>query len=133
MTGGIAAAARVVAEARALVGVRFRLHGRTPEQGLDCVGLTALALARAGHVGSLPLDYGLRTRDVGRAIGWLDAAGLVAADGQPGDVALVRAGPVQLHLAVMVPGGFVHAHASLRRVVETPGPLPWPVIGHWCA
>ena len=38
-------AAQVVAAARALVGVPFRLHGRDRD-GLDCVGLAALALGR---------------------------------------------------------------------------------------
>ena len=33
----------VEATARALVGVRFRLHGRDAVHGLDCVGLVALA------------------------------------------------------------------------------------------
>ena len=28
-------------------------------------------------------------------------------------------------------GGFVHADAQLRRVVERPGEPPWPVIGIW--
>jgi lipoprotein Spr len=51
----------------------------------------------------------------------------------PGDLALVRPGPLQLHLMILVPGGFVHAHAGLRRVVEMPGASPWPVMGWWRA
>jgi hypothetical protein len=35
----------------------------------------------------------------------------------------------QLHLAVLTDAGFVHAHAGLRRVVETAGMPEWPVIG----
>jgi hypothetical protein len=27
--------------------------------------------------------------------------------------------------------GIIHADAQLRRVVERPGPLPWPEIGRW--
>ena len=79
-------AAQVVAAARALVGVPFRLHGRDRD-GLDCVGLAALAL--------------------------------------------VRPGPLQLHLMIGTGAGFVHAHAGLGRVVETPGLSPWPVLGWW--
>ncbi|WP_317617053.1 hypothetical protein [Sphingobium sp. SCG-1] len=48
-----------------------------------------------------------------------------------GDVVLVRAGAVQFHLMLKVPGGFVHAHAGLRRVVEMPGEPLWPVVGVW--
>ena len=34
----------VVARARGCVGARFRLHGRDPATGLDCVGLAAIAI-----------------------------------------------------------------------------------------
>lgn len=118
----------VVARARALVGVPFRLHGRCARLGVDCVGLAMLALGRE----DAPDTYGLRMGDAGRAAAWLAAAGLRQVDeARPGDLALVRAGPMQLHLMIHVPGGFVHAHAGLRRVVEMPGPSPWPVIGCW--
>ena len=46
-----------------------------------------------------------------------------------GDVLLLRAGDRQLHLAVRTDIGFVHAHAGLRRVVETPGVPEWPLLG----
>ena len=123
---------RIVAAARDLVGTPFRLHGRSAELGVDCVGLAALALTRAGHRGAPPSGYGLRSGDEGLARGWLAQAGLNAVD-EPtdGDLALVRPGPLQLHLMILVPGGHVHAHAGLGRVVEMPGPSPWPLIGHW--
>ncbi|MFZ2995091.1 peptidoglycan endopeptidase [Sphingobium sp.] len=123
MSGGM----EVVARARAIVGAPFRLHGRCAVQGVDCVGLAMLALGRDG-----PDAYGLRMRDVARAAGWLRAAGLRAVEvAMPGDVLLVRPGPLQLHLMICVPGGFIHAHAGLRRVVEMPGASPWPVAGCW--
>jgi murein DD-endopeptidase / murein LD-carboxypeptidase len=123
---------RIVAAARDLVGVRFRLHGRSTERGVDCVGLAAIVLARAGHRGTAPRGYGLRSGDEALACVWLCEAGLSAVpEGRAGDLALVRPGPLQLHLMILVPGGHVHAHAGLGRVVETPGPSPWPVIGHW--
>jgi hypothetical protein len=34
----------------------------------------------------------------------------------------------QLHLGVRTERGFIHAHAALRRVVETPGSPEWPLI-----
>ena len=123
---------RIVAAARDLVGARFRLQGRSRASGVDCVGLAALALAEAGHEAALPRGYGLRSGDEALARDWLTQAGLVAVERpKAGDLALVRPGPLQLHLMILVPGGHVHAHAGLGRVVETPGPSPWPVIGHW--
>ncbi|KAA9018253.1 peptidoglycan endopeptidase [Sphingobium limneticum] len=118
----------VVERARAMIGVPFRLHGRS-EAGLDCVGLAAVALGREA-----PCAYGLRSGDVPRAEGWLRAAGLRLVDvARPGDLALVRPGPLQLHLMIGTEAGFVHAHAGLGRVVEMPGVSPWPVIGWWRA
>ncbi|QGP80120.1 peptidoglycan endopeptidase [Sphingobium sp. CAP-1] len=117
-----------MARARALVGVPFRLHGRDRD-GLDCVGLAALAFGRGA-----PCAYGLRSGDVARAERWLREAGLRPVDGgRLGDLALARPGPLQLHLMIGTGTGFVHAHAGLGRVVETPGASPWPVIGWWRA
>ena len=126
--------AAVAAQARGLIGAPFRLHGRDERRGVDCVGIAALAFERAGHRGALPPAYGLRLNDVERVRAWLATAGLAeVAEMRPGDLLLVRPGPVQLHLMIVVPGGFVHAHAGLGRVVECPGASPWPVIGIWRA
>ena len=130
---GAERAAEIVAAARALVGVPCRLHGRGMG-GLDCVGVAALALGCEA-----PCAYGLRSGDVARAETGLRAAGMrpvvdeTAGEtgGGAGDLALVRPGPLQLHLMIGTGDGFVHAHAGLGRVVETPGPSPWPVIGWW--
>src|SRR3546814_15739935 len=89
------------------------LHGRLPERGLDCVGLAALVLGRAA-----PEGYGLRSGDEGQAADWLRAAGLRRVDAaREGDLALVRPGPLQLHLMIVVPGGPVH-RSEARRVGE---------------
>lgn len=125
-------AERAAAAALAAVGVRFRLHGRDPAFGLDCVGLAALAARAAEYSGAIPADYALRNGDAARAMAMLDGAGLTrAATPAPGDILLFRSGPGQLHLAVAVTGGIVHADASLRRVVRRPGPPPWPMLGCW--
>ncbi|MET0249901.1 MAG: peptidoglycan endopeptidase [Sphingobium sp.] len=126
---------RVAAEARGMVGAPFRLQGRDPVSGLDCVGLAVVALGRAGHAVTPPEGYGLRMGDEMRARAWLAAAGLSEAEHvMPGDLMLVRSGLLQLHLMIAMPGaGFVHAHAGLRKVVEMPGPPLWPVIGLWRA
>jgi cell wall-associated NlpC family hydrolase len=124
------AAERSVAAARGAVGARFRLHGRDPAFGLDCVGLAALAARAAGFAGAIPADYAIRGGDPCATI---DAAGLTrAAATAPGDLLLFAAGPAQFHLAVLVPGGVVHADAVLRRVVERPGAPPWPLVAAWC-
>ena len=120
--------------AESFVGVPFRLHGRDPAYGLDCVGLVAAALATIGRPARAPSGY--RMRQV-RIDGLLDAArrsGLAEAVGPivPGDIVLARPGPGQFHLAIAAKaGGVVHAHAGLGRVVLAPPPLAWPVEHRW--
>jgi cell wall-associated NlpC family hydrolase len=115
------------ARARAAVGTRFRLHGRGGDDGLDCVGLAGLAYGVA-----VPTGYPLRSGDLGVVERVAAAAGLVRVeDARAGDLIAMAGGPGQLHLAVTTDDGFVHADASLRRVVERPGVPPWPVLARW--
>lgn len=124
--------ARSLAAARTALGTRFRLHGRDAASGLDCVGLAGLALRAEGYAGPVPEGYALRSGDAERVRRAIEAAGLAAADSErPGDLLLLAVGPGQLHLAIAAEDGIVHADAMLRRVVERPGPIPWPVIGRW--
>ena len=126
------AAERAVAAARGAIGARFRLHGRSPDYGLDCIGLAALAMRAAGFVGEVPCGYALRGSNAAGIAARLEASGLVrGAAPRPGDVALFETGPAQFHLAVLVEDGIVHADAMLRRVVERPGMPPWPMLGCW--
>ena len=126
MSGAAGAAAALAA-----VGARFRLHGRDAASGLDCVGVAALAVRAAGHAGSVPSGYAMRGGDPADVVARFDAV-LARGDGdRPGDIVLMRSGPAQLHLGVIVAGGMVHADAGLRRVVMRPGPPAWPVIGAW--
>ncbi|MEH3122998.1 MAG: peptidoglycan endopeptidase [Sphingomonas phyllosphaerae] len=125
MTGG----ERVLAAARTLVGARFRLQGRDPASGLDCVGLVAVALRRAGADVALPRDYAVAR---GRMPAIVIPPGLVACDGAvPGDVLLCRVAATQLHLAIRAADGIIHADALARRVVARPGAVPWPIEGAW--
>lgn len=120
----------VAARARRLVGVRFRPQGRSRAIGLDCVGLVAAALRKR----DVPSDYALRGGALAELEAALSEAGLRRIDlARPGDVLVLRAGPGQLHLAVSTGEGFVHAHAGLGRVVETPGQPEWPLLGIWRA
>lgn len=129
MTGAMLADA-----AEALAGAKFRLHGRDPATGLDCIGVLAAALSQCGMHRPVPNGYRLRAHRLPELARTAAELGLVQAEGalRAGDVALVRTGPCQFHLVVaLTDGGFVHADAGLRRVVRDRGPLAWPVAGHW--
>lgn len=116
------------ARAQALAGTRFRVQGRGPG-GLDCVGVVLATFdipsapvrhdyrMRGEHLGELREQLELHFRRVGRTA--LRA----------GDVMLLLAGEQRPHLAVRTKRGFVHAHAGVRRVVETPGMPEWPLLG----
>lgn len=113
--------------ARALVGTRFRPQGRG-EGGLDCVGLV---LSTFGISPSLVRrDYRMRG-DHRREIESGMSGGFrpVAFDqARPGDVMLMLVASDQLHLGIRTRDGFVHAHAGIGRIVETPGLPEWPVV-----
>jgi cell wall-associated NlpC family hydrolase len=118
----------IVARARALVGTRFRPQGRSVADGLDCIGVVALAI----DVPDAPRDYRLRGGSMRRLAEGLAAAGLVpVGDLAVGDVLVFRPGPAQLHLGIFTGSGLVHGDAGLRRVVERPLPFLWPILGIW--
>ena len=128
------AGARLAAAAERLVGTPFRLHGRDPARGLDCVGLVAVALEAVGRPVRAPAGYRMRQSRIDGLVGAAALAGLaeVTEAIAPGDVLLVRPGPAQHHLLVAgANGGFVHAHAGLGRVVLAPALPAWPVERHW--
>ncbi len=127
---------RIVAAARGLIGAPFRLHGRSGAHGLDCIGLAALALSQAGHKGLgqgiVPVAYSVRGGTLERFVEAMRAAGLRRVrKARPGDLALAQAGIAQFHLMIFSGAGHVHADAGLGRVVEMPGPSPWPLIAHF--
>jgi cell wall-associated NlpC family hydrolase len=112
--------------ARALVGTPFRLQGRGTG-GLDCVGL---ALDVFGIPGARR-NYRMRGNHAGEVCGFLgrDFRRVPPSRLRPGDLILMQVADDQLHIAVRTEAGFVHAHAGLRRVVETPGLPQWPLLG----
>ena len=134
MTQGTMTGAQLAVAAEALVGAPFRLHGRDPASGLDCVGVAAAALSKIGRAVREPDGYGLRNRSIARLLALAEANGFAEARGPlaAGDLLLVRPGPGQHHLLLAAgPDRFIHAHAGLRRVVAQPGPLPWPIERRW--
>lgn len=118
------------AAAEALVGAPFRLGGRNPETGIDCVGLVACALGR----GDAPWGYGLRNSDIARHLAFAERAGFAPATGPVarGDLVLALPGPAQHHLLVALGRDrFIHAHPGLRRVVLHHGAPTWPERARW--
>jgi len=126
---------QLAAAASGLSGCRFRLHGRNPETGLDCIGLLQAAMVAAGGKLLLPNGYTLRQRKAP------DLAGIARSMGfQPVGIGTIRAGDVivlrpsvcQVHLALAIDDRHVvHAHAGLGKAVISPAPLPWPVLSQW--
>lgn len=113
--------------ARALVGARFRPQGRD-ERGLDCIGVVLAAFEV--HSGSVRRDYSLRGEHLDEVRAGLREhfRPVPVPQIRPGDVLVMAAGPQQIHLGIRTAAGFVHAHAGIRRVVETPGTPEWPIV-----
>ncbi len=116
----------IVARAEALIGTPFRLHGRDPHHGLDCIGLVLAAMdLNESHV---PNGYRLRGGNIAELYRVAAGLGLHRIERNcPGDIVLVRPSPIQLHLMVATEQGYIHAHAGLGRVVRMPGASPWPI------
>lgn len=120
--------ANYAARARALVGTRFRPQGRG-EEGLDCVGVVIASYQIPAD--AVRGDYALRGDRLNEARRALEAPfrRIPRSQLRPGDLMLLQTGESQLHFAVRTDRGFVHAHAGIRRVVETPGLPEWPLLG----
>ena len=127
-------AVRLAAAARSFEGVPFRLHGRDPVTGLDCVGLVAASLSKIGRPASPPNGYSLRRCDPAPLLSHAQLAGFRQCEGDmlEGDLILVRPSPGQFHLLLAVSGvEFAHAHAGIGRVAIAPRPGSWPQIRQW--
>jgi cell wall-associated NlpC family hydrolase len=121
----------VVARARELVGVRFRPQGRRSDQGLDCVGLVAAAAQLPPDL--VPSDYAMHDAapDGLSDLYAPHVRSIAPEEAKAGDILLVKAGSGHHHFVVLVDGGYIHADSGMRRVVERPGPVPWPVLAAW--
>ena len=129
-----ALADRFAGAAETLVGTPFRLHGRDPASGIDCVGVIAVALELTGLTPAEPPAYRLRMTALGDIAALAAANGFAPASGaiQRGDLLLISPGPGQAHLMCAVSStAVVHAHAALRRVVRQPIGVVPALLGHW--
>lgn len=120
--------------AQSLVGCPFRLHGRDPATGLDCVGLVAAALGAVGIQAVTPTGYGLRNIGIEQWLPLADRSGLQPSAGPvaAGDVLLIAFPHCQHHLVIAADTQTViHAHAGLRRVVRQPLDAAWQVEAKW--
>jgi cell wall-associated NlpC family hydrolase len=119
-----------------LIGAPFRLNGRDPDFGLDCVGLVQYALEATGITLAGLNGYRLRNHSIDRFLQVAENAGLKTISGTivTGDIVLVTPGPAQHHLLVIEDDrNFIHAHAGLRKVVRSMLPAPWSILSTWRA
>ena len=122
----------IVARARALIGVRFRAQGRDPTAGLDCIGVAMMATRVPGD--RVRRDYCLHSSDPDEVNGEFDRCGFVRIAppaARDGDVLLVRPAASALHVVILTDTGYLHADMRLRKVVEVPGPVSWPILSAW--
>lgn len=113
----------VLARAKTLVGTPFRLQGRDPGHGIDCVGLVVLACA----INDAPRpDYRRRGEHfacfIERSAPWLRRVSSKAA--RVGDIVLLHCGTRSWHVGIFTQDGLIHADPSAGRVVFRPGDLP---------
>jgi cell wall-associated NlpC family hydrolase len=125
-------AERIVARARALIGVRFRLQGRDPRDGLDCIGVVIMATRLRKE--RVRRDYGLHSSDSDEMNRQFEEVGFIRippAAAREGDVLAVSPGPAALHVVILTDTGYIHADARLRKVVEVRGDVPWSRVSAW--
>lgn len=134
MVEGMSVAGRwpaIVTAARACIGTRFRLHGRTPGLALDCVGVVLVAAAAVPL--ALPVLPAYRlSGPLPEIAAILKGVGAThVSDAAAGDILVIAPAPGQCHFGIVTPSGLVHAHAGLGRVVEGPIDPAWQVIEAW--
>ena len=113
--------------ARTLVGTPFRPQGRELH-ALDCVGL----VIRTFDLPAQEIRRNYRLKGDHREEMMRELIGpfrkVRKGEQRSGDLLLMAVRDDQMHLGVRTDQGFVHAHAGIGRVVETPGAPEWPVL-----
>jgi cell wall-associated NlpC family hydrolase len=109
-----------VAAARTCIGVTFKLQGRNPDIGLDCIGLVVWAAAQCGLIVPDAQDY-LLSDNPERLDKGLLAAPLKPVDFthlMSGDILRLLSNGQTLHLAIYGEASLIHADIRCRKVVE---------------
>ncbi|MGB3166762.1 MAG: NlpC/P60 family protein [Alteraurantiacibacter sp.] len=120
--------------ALALIGTPFRLRGRSPETGVDCVGLVTVALAAIDRPAPPIPHYAMRQLDTHPLLPLLAEAGFAETRETlaKGDLLLLRPSSAQAHLAIVTgPHAIVQAHAGLGRVTLSPLPQHDDIRARW--
>ncbi len=121
--------------AQEAMGLRFRLHGRSINNGLDCVGLVAHAIQPMIAAAEIPRHYTLRFDDINVPIAFFEALDFERLESEQGyligDIALIAPAAQQLHFIIIAQDGFIHAHSGLRKIVKTNYPILSPVKAVW--
>lgn len=121
---------RICTFARQALGTPFRLHGRKLESGVDCVGLVAAVLERAGIIVPPLPRYAMRNLTTAQFAPLIKQLSLASVNGplSAGDILVLKPAPAQLHLGIMTSCGLIHADARLGKVVLSPARPDWPLI-----
>jgi cell wall-associated NlpC family hydrolase len=109
-----------VAAARACIGARFRLQGRDPATGLDCIGLVIWSAQQCGLCLPDASDYLLTDTPsrLDHAIARAPLKRVDVRDMAAGDMVRLLSGGQPLHLAISTRESLIHADVRLRKVVE---------------
>jgi cell wall-associated NlpC family hydrolase len=123
-----------VRAARTCVGARFRLQGRDPRFGLDCIGVVVWAAQAVGIRVCDQNDYSLsddpaRLTNALQAMGWRVKPTRACA---LGDIGVFESAGALRHLGVLTPDTLIHADIGLRRVVEHGLTPLWQERLHLC-
>jgi len=110
--------ARILSEARKLLGVQYRDHGRTPH-GVDCAGLILLAKNFAMNSWDDFLDYepNPTPSQIHRAVKRFASR---TSSPRPADVLLTRHFGAVTHLGLFTGSTLIHADRFIGHVVEAP-------------
>lgn len=111
---------KIFLTARSCVGSPFRHQGRTPEHGLDCVGLIFYVSKILGLSDFDLADYKKipRREAISRMTGVAGFAERPKSEMMPGDVVILRIGKYLEHSAILSDRGIIHACEKYGRVVE---------------
>lgn len=118
-----------------MIGCRFRLQGIDAASGLDCVGLICAAYRAVGVELAALAPYPIRGWSAKKICAHVAINGLTPRPRrtapQIGDIAMMSLPAAQIHFALVGDVTIIHAHAGLRRVVESPIDFLQPPLRYW--